>query len=178
MLSALLEQLAQLASPSYCEIEIFAWVETVNFYKQRGFVIDEAFGIRDEELAPDVARPPRRMQRLTLPLRPRPASILAEDINSWGRTTRHRAFPQETRTGQIDEVDARAVGNRSSVAFVRLSNPSTYPFSFLFSFIRSNASADSLRVACCTPSSSLRSVLKAKTSLRTPAFNAYLMIQT
>jgi len=82
MLSALLEQLAQLASPSYCEIEIFAWVETVNFYKQRGFVIDEAFGIRDEELAPDVARPPRRMQRLTLPLRPRPASILAEDINS------------------------------------------------------------------------------------------------
>jgi GNAT superfamily N-acetyltransferase len=69
MLSALLEQLAHIASPSYREIEIFAWVETAQFYKQRGFVVDETFGIRDEEIAADCARPPRRMQRLTLQLR-------------------------------------------------------------------------------------------------------------
>lgn len=74
MLGALLDQLAHMASPSYREIEIFAWVETVEFYKQRGFMVDEDFGIRDEELAPDCGRPARRMRRLTLQLRPQQRS--------------------------------------------------------------------------------------------------------
>lgn len=65
MLSALLEELPQVLSSNYRQIEIFAWVETVAFYRQRGFVVDEAFGIRDEELAPLSERSPRRMQRLT-----------------------------------------------------------------------------------------------------------------
>jgi GNAT superfamily N-acetyltransferase len=73
MLRTLLEQLPQVLSPNYREIEIFAWVESANFYRQRGFIVDESFGVREEELAPDCARAPRLMQRLTFSLASSPA---------------------------------------------------------------------------------------------------------